>query len=226
MDWISVLITFSLMVLGYLIGSYSSAIFISKRVKKEDIRKKGSGNAGATNTLRNYGKKWGLVVFSLDVLKPIVAMMIAWVIKTQTNQTEVIVPAVGLATVIGHIWPIYYNFKGGKGAACMLGFVIGTQWILAIIGFVLFMAIVLYTKKVSIGSIFTPLVLLIVFIALGATGTMQEAWSKPLSQTPDVTAWWIDATCFGIIWIIVVFKHKANIKRLLNGTENSYKSSK
>lgn len=205
------------MLVAYAIGSISNAILISKCFKKEDIRTKGSGNAGATNTLRNYGVKAGLIVFVLDILKPIAAILIAWGINKYIPE-EAFLPAVGLAAIVGHVYPLYFDFKGGKGAASMLGFIIATQWILAIIGFVVFSLIVLKTKKVSLGSIFTPLILLIIFISLGATNTLQTHTWMPLMQS---FKWWGIAIVFGIIWLLVVFKHKANIKRLLNGTERS-----
>lgn len=205
------------MILAYAIGSISNAILISKFLKKEDIRTKGSGNAGATNSLRSYGIKIGLIVFVLDILKPIVAILIAWGINKHTTG-QAYLPIIGFAAIVGHIYPIYFNFKGGKGAASALGFIIATQWILAIIGFVIFMLIVFKTKKVSLGSILTPVILLIIFIGLGASDSLQNYTWMPLMQDLE---WWGIAIVFGLIWLLVVYKHKANIKRLLNGTERS-----
>lgn len=205
------------MILAYAIGSISNAILISKFLKKEDIRTKGSGNAGATNSLRSYGIKIGLIVFALDILKPIVAILIAWGINKHTTE-QAYLPIIGFAAIVGHIYPIFFNFKGGKGAASALGFIIATQWILAIIGFIVFMLIVFKTKKVSLGSILTPVILLIIFIGLGASGSLQNYTWMPLMQNLE---WWGIAIVFGLIWLLVVYKHKANIKRLLNGTERS-----
>lgn len=207
-------------IFAYFIGSISWATIFSKCFKKEDIRTKGSGNAGATNTLRNYGVKAGLLVFALDVLKPIITIWIAFAInKVIVDQDRhIYLPFIGMATILGHIFPIYFKFKGGKGAACLLGFIIALNWIIAIIGFFVFMTIVLTTKKVSLGSIIAPMLLLIIYIGFGAGDILRESWAMPFMN--DI-AWWGPAIIFGLAWLIVVWKHKANIKRLLNGTENS-----
>ena len=207
-------------IFAYFVGSISWAMIFSKTFKKEDIRTKGSGNAGATNTLRNYGVKAGLLVFALDVLKPIITIWIAFAInKVIVDQDRhIYLPFIGMATISGHIFPIYFKFKGGKGAACLLGFIIALNWVLAIIGFFVFMTIVLITKKVSLGSIVAPMILLIIYIGLGAGDALRESWAMPFMN--DI-AWWGPAIIFGLSWLIVVWKHKANIKRLLNGTENS-----
>lgn len=97
---------------------------------KEDIRTKGSGNAGATNITRNYGKKVGLIVFVLDILKPVVSVFIPWVIMKNTNAAlfaDMSLQFIGLFALIGHIYPIFFKFKGGKGAATFVGYIIATQ---------------------------------------------------------------------------------------------------
>lgn len=95
---------------------------------KEDIRTKGSGNAGATNITRNYGKKVGLIVFVLDILKPVISVFIPWVIMENVALfAKMSLQFIGLFALIGHIYPIFFKFKGGKGAATFVGYIIATQ---------------------------------------------------------------------------------------------------
>lgn len=228
MTWQYVVATLIFAVIAYLIGSLSWAIIISKIFMKEDIRTKGSGNAGATNITRNYGKKVGLVVFVLDILKPVISVFIPWVVMENTNTTlfaKMSLQFIGLFALIGHIYPVFFKFKGGKGAATFVGYIIATQWILFFVGFITFWAVTLKWRKVSLGSIVAPGVLAISHIIMNAPSgsPFHDAWANPLMITGP---WWISSIFLVIAWLIVVWKHKQNIKNLLNGTERTIDEKK
>lgn len=220
MNWETLGLTFAFMVIGYLIGSINNAVLLTKLAGLEDPRKKGSGNAGATNTTRNYGIKIGATVFLLDILKPIIAMIIPFFALAHN---QVLVPVVGLATIIGHIWPVFFGFRGGKGAASMLGFMIFVSWMLALIGAVLFIILVWRTRKVSLGSIVVPFVIIIIYVVFAYAVNLRDAWIEPATRFWD---WWIVFIAFFLIWALVVIKHKDNIQRLIKGTERSFSLKK
>ncbi|MCU6710027.1 glycerol-3-phosphate 1-O-acyltransferase PlsY [Paenibacillus sp. J5C_2022] len=183
-------------VLSYLIGSVSFSIVIAKWVKGIDIRQHGSGNAGATNTLRVLGKGPGLMVFALDIVKGIGAVLIG---HAASNNGWVPVLC-GLAAIIGHNWPIYFRFKGGKGIATTVG-VIATLafWPALCAGIVAIISIAI-TRYVSLGSLLFAL-LTPIFIIL-------FQYSLPLFAGAL------------IITLFAFVRHRSNIGKLLQGTEN------
>ncbi|MFM1581645.1 glycerol-3-phosphate acyltransferase, partial [Helcococcus bovis] len=131
-----------IVLISYMMGSISGAIIVSYSLFKEDIRLKGSGNAGSTNVFRNYGIKYAALAFIIDSLKGILAPLIAYYLDSQYGQY-----IAGVVVVIGHVWPIYYGFKGGKGMATSIGVNIYTDYRIAIlqgIGFLIFN----YTVKI------------------------------------------------------------------------------
>lgn len=218
-DYVGGTILFAL--IGYLIGSISNAVIVSKFFRNEDIRNKTSGNAGATNILRNYGKKLGIFVFFLDVMKSFLAVLIAWCFREYSGiswLSGIMIQVVGLAAIFGHIWPLYFKFKGGKGAASTVGFILAMQYPLAFIGAIIFFSIIFTTKKVSIGSMLSPLIILILQIILVFIPYMSNVWSVPFMNYYD---WWVNSIFLGIISIVVILKHIPNIKRLINGEERS-----
>ena len=212
--------TIIFVLMGYLIGSVSWSIIITKFKYNDDIRNKGSGNAGATNILRNFGTKLGLIVFILDVAKPIVATLIAYEVKINSHNflSGILIQAVAFSTVIGHIFPVFFKFKGGKGAASLVGLFILFNWLIAIIGLVIFMLIVYKTKIVSIGSIFTPLILIIIQIAFIFMPSMNNYWSNPIAKDPYL---WVNTIFLSITWIIITIMHKGNIQRIYKGQERT-----
>jgi len=121
------------------------------------------------------------------------------------------------------MYPIFFKFKGGKGAACFLGLFIVANWILAIIGFVVFVTIVWKTRMVSVGSIVAPLILVITQIIFMYIPHMDDAWSNPIARDPYL---WVNSIFLGITWIIVTYKHKENIKRILKGEERKLGNKK
>lgn len=184
-------------ILAYLIGAISFSIILTKLIKKEDIRRFGSGNAGATNTLRVLGKGPAVAVLLLDILKGIVSILLAFAF----GLSDWGIALTGLVAIVGHVWPIYYGFRGGKGVATTIG-VISMLLLVpgAIAGVLAILAIVL-TRYVSLGSLIFTIATPIVALILG---------NYPSSYV--IVA--------GIIAVISVWKHRANISRLISGTEN------
>lgn len=198
-------------VIGYLIGSVNSAITVIKLWKKEDIREHGSKNAGLTNTLRVYGKKAAIVILICDLLKGIIAVSLCRFIASVTGTVEntvLIGYVAGIFVMIGHIFPLYYGFKGGKGV------LIAATTLLAIDPFTFsiiipfFILMVIIFNYVSLGSMIAAAFYPVVTYFCQTMRGFQTA-------VPD--------TIFAaIIGIIIIYMHRSNIKRLRNGTENKF----
>ncbi|MFS8540901.1 MAG: glycerol-3-phosphate 1-O-acyltransferase PlsY [Tissierellales bacterium] len=183
-------------VLCYLIGSFSSAYILGKLIMKADIRSYGSGNAGATNALRVFGKKIGLMVFILDILKSILAVYIGGKILGYDGKI-----LGGFFAVIGHMWPIFLKFRGGKGIATSFGMLLSIHWPTAIITLIGFIIVLLLSKYVSLASI-SACVLAPIVIAL-----VKEPFDRKFFIAVLIIA------------ITSIIKHRSNIRRLLNGQE-------
>ena len=143
-------------VAGYLLGSINFAIVISRLFYKQDIRTLGSGNAGMTNVLRNFSKKGAAATLSGDVLKGILSVLIGnWAFMLLVPSMLPLYGAYigGIAAILGHMFPIYFGFKGGKGVAVSGGVIIAVQPVLALILLTVFLLIVVFTKIVSLGSV-------------------------------------------------------------------------
>lgn len=198
-------------VLSYLLGSLNFGVILSNTVKKEDVRDSGSGNAGTTNMMRTYGKTLGLLTIAGDILKVMVAIWIAFKIMdveelkvTLDNASDypqvVLKSFAGLFAVLGHIFPCFFKFKGGKGVATSGGMVIIIDWRIALILLIIFALTILITKYVSLGSILMA-VFYPVFIGI---------FYKDIILVLIAT----------VFTIIVVVAHRENVKRLINHTEN------
>ena len=179
-------------VIAYLIGSINFSVIISKRVAGFDVREKGSGNAGTTNMLRSVGKGAAAVTLLCDVLKGIVAIVIAIALGNifQSADKALLVQIAGIAVVLGHTFPIFFGFKGGKGVATSLGILLVSNWQIGLICLV-FAAAVLY-----------PVLTLFIdehYIVSEGSGYLVYSI---------------------ILAVIVLFNHRENIKRIMNGTEN------
>ena len=185
--------------IAYLLGNISTSYIIAKKMAGVDIRTQGSGNAGSTNVLRTLGKKAGALTFIGDLLKGIIAVLIAKLIAQISGSNIAIAGYLGVVGVVsGHNWPAFLGFRGGKGVATSLGSMIAMNPIMALSCFGIFLIIVAITKYVSLGAIvgisFSPIMML---IGKNNKGLM--------------------ATLF--LTISVIYTHRENIKRLLNGTE-------
>lgn len=193
-------------IVSYLIGSVNFSILISKAISGKDIRESGSGNAGATNMLRTHGKKMGVLTLLLDVLKGIIAIIIAMIVdKNIGANTGILSYIAGVCVILGHNFPLYFGFKGGKGVATSLGVVLMLDWKVGLIVAVCAIAIMAITHYVSLGSILG-----------GAAYIVVEIVKAIVTKNYNV----IQLVCVVIIGGLLIARHHANIKRLLSGTEN------
>ncbi len=182
-------------VLAYLIGSLNFAIVFSKLFKKFDIREFGSKNAGSTNVLRVMGKNWAIAVLTCDISKAIIAVLIAGLFTDPLGKL-----LAGIAVILGHAFPVYFKFKGGKGVASGAGFFIAFDWRVFLILFVVFFIVVLITKMVSLSSIIASISLPIgMYIFYGD---------------------WIFVLIGLLITLGIIYLHRTNIVRIIHGEEN------
>jgi glycerol-3-phosphate acyltransferase PlsY len=177
-----------------------------------DLREKGSGNAGTTNMLRTVGKKAAIITLLCDILKGIIPVLLAVLIGNIANNFEAniridyLAQIAGIATIIGHTYPIFFKFKGGKGVASSIGLLLIINWQVGLICLVFGILVIAVTRMVSLGSI-TSAILFAVLTLFG------------VSKAYYITSG--NYIIFGIILaIIVIFNHRSNIKRILNGSEN------
>ena len=207
------------LIIAYLIGSINFSIILSKKIAGFDIREKGSGNAGTTNMLRSIGKRAALLTLVCDILKGVVPVVLAVLVGNIANhfgaelRVEYMAQIAGIATIIGHTFPLYFGFKGGKGVASSLGLVLIINWQIGLICLVFALLIMAVTRMVSLGSISAAVLFLVLTIfRIGA-----QYYIVPGNYI-----------IFGLILaLIVIFNHRSNIKRILTGTENklSFKKS-
>ena len=196
-----------LLIISYLLGSIPNALIISKLFKGIDIREYGSKNMGATNVLRVLGIKYGLLVFLLDALKASIIILLFKVgIFSVDKYNHLPILSYGFMAVIGHLFPIFAKFKGGKGVACSAGIICSYAPIIAIPTLLVFLIVALTTKYVSLGSI------LAVITAFIGTFIVPILMNEPFD-------WILIITVFAIM-IIFLISNRANIKRLLKGEEN------
>lgn len=205
-------------IIAYLIGSINFSILISKKKAGYDIRQKGSGNAGTTNMLRNLGKKYAAITLICDVLKGVVAIGIAIIVGNILGDTNkaLLVQIAGVAVVIGHTFPIFFGFKGGKGVATSLGILLMTNWQLGLICLVFALVLMALTRVVSMGSIAAAILYPVLTLFVGGGHYIVE--SSGLGN-----GYFIYSV---ILALIVIFNHRENIKRILSGTENKISFNK
>jgi glycerol-3-phosphate acyltransferase PlsY len=187
-----------ILVEAYLFGSINSGVLVSRLLKNDDVRTKGSGNAGATNVARVYGFGFGLLTLLGDVMKTVIAALIGKWIMGDVGQT---IACVGC--LIGHAWPVFFQFKGGKAVSVGAGIIAVLDWRVLVLAVSLFLIIVVITRYVSLGS-------------------MCAAISFPiLLAIMSHPQWYEEALA---VWVacMVVFLHRANIKRLLSHSESKF----
>lgn len=200
-------------IISYLIGSISSSILIS-RAKGSDIRTKGSGNAGATNMLRTYGKGMGVVTLILDALKGVIAVFAAKGVISAVGADGMLsaLPYIcAVAVVLGHDFPVFFGFKGGKGVATSLGAVLVLDWRVGLITLAAALAIMIATRYVSLGSIIGAVVYI-------TAEMLKMAFTKTFSE--------IAAVCISILGLLLIARHIPNIVRLAKGEENKLGAKK
>ena len=155
-------------ILSYLIGSINFSIIISKKVAGFDVREKGSGNAGTTNMLRTVGKKAALITLVCDILKGVISILLALLIGKIAKEANnsILVQIAGILVIIGHTFPIFFKFKGGKGVATAVGVLLTTNWQIGLICLIFGLVLIALTRMVSLGSITAAILfpILVLFI--------------------------------------------------------------
>lgn len=197
--------------IGYVCGLFQTS-YIYGKLNGIDIREHGSGNAGTTNALRTLGLKAGLYTFLGDTLKTMIAILIINLLfkDNYSNMIKLLSMYAGAGAILGHNFPFYLKFKGGKGIAATAGIVLSFDPIMAILGIITFFSTFFATHYVSLGSLLVYIGLMIETIVLGQMGMF--GMSQPLLLE-----------LYGLVFALAVlafYKHRANIKRLLNHTEN------
>ena len=198
--------------IAYLIGSVNFSVLISKKVAGFDVREKGSRNAGTTNMLRTVGKAAAAITLILDILKGVVAIwaaigygkLVSWLANLQIDNS-ILVQTAGIFVIIGHTFPIYFGFKGGKGVATALGTLLTTNYQIGLICLVFAIIIMILTRMVSAGSLGAAILYPVLTLFLTGENFMVPGNYLIYSI---------------IIALIVIFNHRSNVKRLLNGTES------
>jgi glycerol-3-phosphate acyltransferase PlsY len=194
-----------LVILAYLIGSIPTSVWVSKSIFNFDIRDYGSGNAGATNSFRVLGPKWGSFVMLIDVLKGVIAtslyILIPYYLNNELGRTNFMI-ILGLAAVVGHIFPIWAQFRGGKGVATILGMALAIQPAVALLCLVVFAFTLLTTRFVSLSSMLAGVAFMVLILFIfDEKETLYRLFAI-------------------IVAFMVIVTHQKNITRLLNGTEN------
>ncbi|HJB94923.1 MAG TPA: glycerol-3-phosphate acyltransferase [Candidatus Mediterraneibacter intestinigallinarum] len=208
--------------IGYVCGLFQTGYIVGE-MSHVDIRKKGSGNAGTTNALRVLGWKAGILTFAGDVIKCIVAFLVVFFMYRGSDCRPLLTLYAGAGVTLGHNFPFYMNFKGGKGIAVMAGLVVvNSFWHLPVslllipVTLACFLVPVIVTRYISVGSLAAYTVFLIEMILMGQTGwfDMREAYCYELY------------VILGLMTVLAWYRHKENLKRLAAGTENKFGSKK
>ena len=196
---------------GYLFGLFQTGYIVGK-VKHIDIRQKGSGNAGSTNAVRVMGWKAGAVTFAGDVLKCILAILLMRYVFRESEFQPLLAMYTGMGVTLGHNFPFYLNFKGGKGMAVMGALVLMTGWQMVPIPLSAFLIVVIFTRYVSLGSILAAVMYFMEVVFYGCMGGFA------MKQQYEIELYILAGAIAVLAWI----RHKDNIKRLLAGTENRF----
>lgn len=201
-----------MVIIAYCIGSINFSVMISKKVAGFDVREKGSGNAGSTNVLRTVGKKAAALTLVCDILKGVVAIAISIIIGNivEGANKELLLQIAGIAVVLGHTFPIFFGFKGGKGVATSLGILLMSNWKIGLICLVFALVLMILTRMVSLGSCGAAILFPVLTLFINDSYTV-------LTDGKRGSTYLIYSI---ILAVIVLYNHRSNIKRLLNGTEN------
>ncbi len=197
-------ISFIFVILAYLMGSISSAVWLGRLMKGVDVRELGSGNAGFANVMRNLGPVVGIPVLIIDSLKGFFAVQLAFLIPGIETGTEIFYfwqIAFGMAAIIGHLFPIFTGFKGGKGVATGLGIVLALFPLGALLSFIVFLIALLISQYMSLGSLLA-----------GISFPLFVMFLLPVNNIPLIVFSWLVA-------VLLVITHQKNIDRILKGEE-------
>ncbi len=196
---------FLLIIIAYLIGSIPTSVWVSKYFFDIDIRDYGSGNAGATNTYRVLGSRWGTFVMVVDMLKGVIAtslyILMPYYLTDEWSRTNFMI-GLGMASVVGHIFPLWAGFKGGKGVATLFGMALAIQPIVAISTVGVFLIVLYLTRFVSLSSILAGIAFMVfILFIFNEKETLYRIFAV-------------------IVALLIVLTHQKNISRLLKGTES------
>lgn len=187
-------------VISYALGSLNGALVASKALYRKDIRNYGSGNAGLTNTMRTFGRRAGAIVLVIDTMKGVIAAIIGGLLMGIFGYETVGQVFAGFCAIMGHCFPIYYGFKGGKGALAGFSMLLVADFRVAILVIIVFFVVIAFTRYVSLGSILSSMSAPILMLAFGYSG--------------------LEALIVLLGVIIIVFSHRENIVRLINHSES------
>jgi glycerol-3-phosphate acyltransferase PlsY len=195
-------------VIAYLIGSINFSVIFSKMIAGFDVREKGSGNAGTTNMLRSVGKGAAALTLICDILKGVVSIGIAILLGEifKIENKALLVQIAGIAVVVGHTFPVFFGFKGGKGVATSLGVLLVSNWQIGLICLVFALLLMALTQMVSLGSCAAAVLFPVLTLFINEHYIVSEGSSYLIYSI--------------ILAVIVLFNHRSNIQRMLNGTEN------
>lgn len=198
-------------IISYLIGSIMFSVIFTKKIAGFDVRTRGSGNAGSTNVLRTAGKKVAIITLICDILKGVVAVLIGYIVgkltKASVETSQMLILTAGVMVVLGHTFPIFFKFKGGKGVATSLGVLLMINWKIGLICLVFALLIMAVSRMVSLGSISAAILFPVLCIFI--------------NENYLIKANHFGYILFGIILcLLVVFNHRSNLKRIFNGKEN------
>ena len=185
---------FFLLLASYLLGSIPSGLILSKMLNKGDLRKAGSGNIGATNALRVGGRLLGALTLIFDLLKGLVVMILTIFLEQK------FIAVYGFVYILGHIFPIWLNFKGGKGVATVLGVILGLNPLIALLMSMIWIVIFKFSKISSVASLISLFLSIVTLIVIGTN--------------------YVNSIFLALILILIVYKHKDNIIRLYRGEES------
>ena len=195
-------------IIAYAIGSINFSVILSKKMAGFDVREKGSGNAGTTNMLRSVGKKAAAITLLCDILKGVIAILIAILLGNIFNaqNKSILVQIAGIAVVVGHTFPIFFGFKGGKGVATSLGILIMSNWEIGLICLAVGVTLIAITKMVSVGSCSAAILFAVLTYFIKDNYIVSEGSGYLVYSI--------------ILAVFILFNHRSNIVRLIQGKEN------
>lgn len=198
-----------MIVISYFIGSISFSVIIGRKMAGIDVREKGSGNAGSTNVLRTIGIKAALLTLICDILKGIVAILLAILIGNVVKNVDkaLLIQLAGIFVILGHTFPIFFEFKGGKGVATALGVLLMSNWKIGLICLLFALVIIIVSRMVSMGAVGAAILFPVLTLFMSENFIVEASGMKYFIYSL-------------IIALIVIFNHRENIKRIMNGTEN------
>lgn len=202
-------------VIAYFIGSINFSVIIGRKMAGIDVREKGSGNAGSTNVLRTIGVKAALLTLICDILKGVVAILVALLIGNIVKNIDraLLVQLAGIFVILGHTFPIFFEFKGGKGVATALGVLLMSNWEIGLICLVFALVIIIASRMVSMGAVGAAILFPVLTLFMSDNFIVAASGMKYFIYSL-------------ILALIVIFNHRENIKRIMNGTENKIEFKK